>query len=877
MSFLDKFKKPTSNEKHGSRYTLRHDKWDLEDWSSILDELRELAVADDQISNFTPTGHEALGDTFMALMKGNPELDNPQNIRPSFLINHAVADAMMQLKEYEELRMYTSTDEIASGLGCVALEPELEIIFDKLKDAQKIAKKIEEQLQSMEQLEGEQESLDEMIAEALEEGDEAKAEDYQQQAAAIQEQLEKLREMIEQGTDNLNQELDTKGPMIKEAMRQGLEKASDDAENMDAMSMAWGQEQGGIKRLPAQKRIELAKRMNNDKFRKMAELIGPMTRLAMAEQSRKIISSRDEIYDLEFGRDLSYVLPIEYLALDDEILELEFYRKFYDGALVQYKLQGTEKVAKGGIIFCEDGSGSMYGNREIWAKAVGLALLQVARMQKRDFYGIHFGGPMEIKTFDFDTVTGTCVTEYGGKQETLDKIDGVLNFAETFFGGGPLRVDQRIATPKGWLPIGEAKVGDEVFGPDGKPTKVIGVYPQGVLTNMYRVRFKDGAEVICDDTHLWTVHDRKDYGDNFKNATMKTVRLQEILETGIRSRDNGFRYSVPISAPLDLPQADLPIEPYLLGYLLGDGTLGDGRGVTISSSEDEHPWITVLPEGVAVVSYSEPTPERAGAYGLVTDRGQPNPIIEALKELGLHGKRGADKFVPEQYLWASTEQRLALLQGLLDSDGNVSRERAEFANTSPYLHEAVVQIVQSLGGTATTYTRKVQGNEQSCWRTNINIDFVPFRLARKKAQWVGRLTANVRSIVAIEPVDPAECVCIKVDREDGLFLTEGMVVTHNTDFMTPLAKAIDKLDEQFRKNGAVKGDIVFATDGQCGVPQSFLDKLAEEKERMGFRVFGIAIGGEPSSEPLNTICDGRVFKIKDMITGGDIRDIFGSI
>lgn len=534
MSFLDKFTKPTSDEKHGSRYTLRHDRWDIEDWSSILEEMKELQVADDQLSNFTPTGHEALGDTFMSLMKANAELDNPLNIRPSFLVNHRVMGEAMELKEWNDLRLYTTADEIAAGLGCVSLEPDLEVLFDKLKDAQNMAKKLEEQLQQMENLEDQQQSLEDLVAEALGEGNQGEAKNFQEQAAAIHEQLERLREMIENGTQQLNEELDTKGPLIKEAMRNALGKATEEAENMDSMAQSWGQEQGGIKRLPAQKRIELAKRMKNDKFKKMAELIGPMTRLAMAEQHRKIIASRDEIYDLEFGNDLAYVLPIEYLALDDDVLELEFYRKYYDRALTQFKLQGVEKVAKGGIIFCEDGSGSMYGNREIWAKAVGLALLHVARAQKRDFYGIHFGGPMEIKTFDFDTITGTCVTEYNGKVEKLDKIDGVLNFAETFFGGG-------------------------------------------------------------------------------------------------------------------------------------------------------------------------------------------------------------------------------------------------------------------------------------------------------------------------------------------------------TDFMTPLAKAIDKLDVQFRANGAVKGDIVFATDGQCGVPQSFLDKLAEEKERMGFRVFGIAIGGEVDSEPLNTICDGRVFRIKDLITGNDIRDIFGAV
>jgi uncharacterized protein with von Willebrand factor type A (vWA) domain len=149
-----------------------------------------------------------------------------------------------------------------------------------------------------------------------------------------------------------------------------------------------------------------------------------------------VLYAREEIYDIEMGNDLSVLIPNEFLYLADEELEFDFMRRYYELQLLQYKLRGTEKVAKGGIIFLEDGSGSMAGEREISAKAVGLALLQIARRQEREFYGVHFGSPNEYKTFEFVPKSNTVTTMHRGVEETCDVIEGVLSYAETFFGGG---------------------------------------------------------------------------------------------------------------------------------------------------------------------------------------------------------------------------------------------------------------------------------------------------------------------------------------------------------------------------------------------------------------------------------------------------------
>lgn len=407
-----------------TKNTVFHDRWDREDYERLLTEMDELDASEDRLTDVAETGSSMMADTYFSLVKSVPELRPETDIRPSYLINRAVMDEAMDLKEHEALRAYSVNDEVASGLACVTMEPELEVIYDKLKTEQKLAKELEEQLQQMGGMQQESRDLDQMIQEALsEDGDESEAEDFQKQQAKIQAAMQQLQQQIDQNVEDLKQRLENAAPFIKQQMKDAIKKAADQAEDMEAMTQTWGLDPGAFHRLPARERIELAQRMNNEKFRRIARLFGPMSRMAFAEQKRKTQHSRDEVYDIELGGDLANVLPTELLAMEDETLEYDFFRRYVENGLLQYKLQGTERVAKGGIIFNEDGSGSMGGDREVWAKAVGLCLFHIARQQNRSFYGIHFGGPGMIQEFDF-------------RDPKNVPLEQIIDFAELFFAGG---------------------------------------------------------------------------------------------------------------------------------------------------------------------------------------------------------------------------------------------------------------------------------------------------------------------------------------------------------------------------------------------------------------------------------------------------------
>lgn len=459
-----------------SKFTVKHDKWDKEDYDAIVDEIKELEVASDQLETVAPTGGPAMGDTFHSLKKALPKLKEDKDIRPSHLVNKVVADEFQDLKEYEKLRMHTTGDVVAAGLGCVTMEPKLEILFDKLKGEQQALAELEAMAGQAEGLDGEIDDLDAMIAAALAEGDEEGAKDYQDQKAKAQEALDKLKEQMEQQADQVDEKLAEKAPQVKEIAKDATKEALEEAENLDSLDSTWGLDPGMLQALPAQRRIELSKKFNTDKFKRVAELLGSMTRLAIGEQQKKVTTAKDEIYDIELGDDLTRVLPMDLLNMGDPDMDVVFFNKLVERNLPQYKLRGTEKIAKGDIIVCIDDSGSMGGDREPWAKAVGLALLAVCKLQKRGFTGIHFGSPGETKTYEFNKQDWSASTRYLRGSATpevephLDPIEAVVSFAETFFNSGtdfmtPLSMS--LDRLRGQYEADGAVSGDIVFITDG--------------------------------------------------------------------------------------------------------------------------------------------------------------------------------------------------------------------------------------------------------------------------------------------------------------------------------------------------------------------------------------------------------------------------
>ncbi|MBB5117411.1 PhoH [Streptomyces eurocidicus] len=354
-----------------------------------------------------------------------------------------------------------------------------------------------------------------------------------------------------------------------------------------------------------------------------------------------------------------------------------------------------------------------------------------------------------------------------------------------------------VLTPDGWRPIGDLQVGDLVIGSNGEPTPVLGVYPQGEK-DIYRVTAQDGAWTLCCGEHLWTV---RTASDKRRDKPWRVLETKEMI--GNLRAAHARRYELPLlTAPVEFPEREVPMDPYALGLLLGDGCL-TGRttpGFATGDPELADALEAALP-GVEVrwKSRADYTLNRVKAQGDVVTL--ENPVTGMLRTLDLLGSRSHTKFVPDDYLQNSAEVRLAALQGLLDSDGGpVSQAdrtcRIQYTTTSILLRDDVISLVQSLGGVAYTRRRAAEGRKpgkangrEVAHRHDAHIVDIrlpegiePFRLARKRDKYhaAGGGGRPMRFIDSIEPAGREEAVCIQVAAEDSLYVTQDYLLTHNT-------------------------------------------------------------------------------------------------
>lgn len=340
-----------------------------------------------------------------------------------------------------------------------------------------------------------------------------------------------------------------------------------------------------------------------------------------------------------------------------------------------------------------------------------------------------------------------------------------------------------LTTYGGWRNIEDLQIGDYAVGSDGKPTAITGIFPRGVLP-IYRVILSDGAVTVCDGDHLWPVwtHTQQHRGQPYQ--VMSTA---EIMATDIPNR----RYRIPMVAPVEYdPGEALPIHPYLLGYLLANGSLTNDRvRVCVPDSETVGRLSSLLPEGMHLRYMSRYDYDISWDHPCNTT----NPVKQTLTDLDLMGHGSPEKWIPWDFLHATVADRRFLLAGILDGDGHAAKDgHIEFTSSSERFANDVQELVESLGGIArinvgtSSYVNPAGVRVECLLRYRMSVRLPegekPFWLSRK-AERYGTGPAKYRPtriIRSIEPVGTAEVICISVAAQDQLYVTERHVVTHNT-------------------------------------------------------------------------------------------------
>lgn len=324
-----------------------------------------------------------------------------------------------------------------------------------------------------------------------------------------------------------------------------------------------------------------------------------------------------------------------------------------------------------------------------------------------------------------------------------------------------LEVNTPIPTPSGFKRIADLVVGDEVFGPDGQPVKVVaksGVWHDRPL---YAAQTDDGETILCDSAHLWSYHSEP----ALKRAHIVATKTAEEL-AGWGKPNKPY---LPRHAAVEFAHRALPVDPYVLGAWLGDGTSSLGR---MTSHPEDAPFMREQFEQAGYMTRALTDPYSFGVPGLRAK----------LRALGVLN----NKHIPETYLTASVAQRQALLQGLMDTDGTVTTAgECSFQNTAVRLASGVRELLHSLGHKASlceyTDTRGRHATRKTDYRVNFKMAEA-FRMPRKAQRAFTSQDKRRRSLTVGRTEMRGSVQCITVDRPDGLFLAgRGYVVTHNSE------------------------------------------------------------------------------------------------
>lgn len=347
-----------------------------------------------------------------------------------------------------------------------------------------------------------------------------------------------------------------------------------------------------------------------------------------------------------------------------------------------------------------------------------------------------------------------------------------------------------ILTPTGWRKFGDLRPGDYVFHPSGKPTMVTKTHPVDQW-DTWEVEISDGTVETFTGEHLFTVEEFVGKSKRVRRTLDVRTMAREglvferpLTKGSTKATKAGVgKFALPETEPLEFPERDLPVDPWVLGYWLGDGSTGQGA-ITCDADDLPHIESRMRAAGYDIGAV------RAKKEG---GRGRSVGVLKLAADLRRAGVLN-DKHIPDAYLYASVEQRRALIQGLMDSDGYIQKSgAAEYCQVRKQIADGMAFLLRSMGvkvnvreSEAKLYGR-VTGPR---YRLNFkpykhqNLVTLPRRAERVQEQRRKPIPRVIKDVRRVAPVDAR---CISVAAEDGLYLVgETMVVTHNSPFAAAL-------------------------------------------------------------------------------------------
>ncbi|QES34335.1 hypothetical protein DEJ48_13840 [Streptomyces venezuelae] len=371
------------------------DRFDRLTWFDTHEQSAALRELTDELSARHDCATDLLADVFLAAYQARPRLRERTEMTHSRRVNHQVIASLMESPGFAELHRESAGDPYAAAMAVLAQATALRRLLDGTEEAQ----------------------------------DRGELADRAENAADEPHRAPDAESAAQRAAQDAAQALGAAAPGIRSATRSAGARAAVAVREEAALMRAWGVGTGELERMPFDRRARLAERLRTGRLAAWAELIGRFRQMADGERARKVEHTSGELIGVTLGDDLARVVPSELANLGLPALRAVFAARYAAGQLMLYDSEGEQPTGRGAVIACVDTSHSMYAEgpggvtREAWAKACALALLDQARHGGRDFVGILFAAADKLQVFRFPA------------DEAAD-VERVLDFAETFLGGG---------------------------------------------------------------------------------------------------------------------------------------------------------------------------------------------------------------------------------------------------------------------------------------------------------------------------------------------------------------------------------------------------------------------------------------------------------
>lgn len=475
---------------------IETDSFDRELFEELESNSEELKNLIERGSRLLPNFRSLVLDLFGSFFKHNVLLLPQDEVKRSAIIGRKLIEKAISGEDYKELREETILDGFNSAIATLTLGGRV-IKWIKSEDGpseRSLIKEweMEKAEENYEELKEEAETWEEIekkkSSKPLKEGKKNKQFELRSQEGELKDLEKEQKERIER--------MEMK---LQNLVKSGLKQASERVEEVERELMQWGASMGMPQEKPVGEKLDLAEKLfKNEKLRRLSLMVGSLKE-EMLSSRRKVWSKRgSEVYDISLGNELGRIIPTELVSLRHKALRRDFLKKFVEGRLLQYYLK--EEKGRGPLIVCVDGSSSMQGDKEIWAKAVCLSLLEIAKRQRRKFIVVVFSSG------------GTPVRVFGsaGKKGWGMREDDIIELAGYFPGGGT-DFEAPLNKALGFLQESKFKRGDIVFITDGE-CDVADEWLKTFLREKSRLNFQVFS-VLIDLTGRETLESLKKFSD----------------------------------------------------------------------------------------------------------------------------------------------------------------------------------------------------------------------------------------------------------------------------------------------------------------------------------------------------------------------------